>query len=56
MEQNKVYLTKKKSSAENLNQLSTLNMVRVTGLEPAHSCEHKNLNLTRLPIPPYPLG
>ena len=29
-------------------------MVRVTGLEPAHRCRHKNLNLTRLPIPPHP--
>ena len=29
-------------------------MVRVTGLEPAQPCDHKNLNLTRLPIPPHP--
>ena len=29
-------------------------LVRVTGLEPAQSCDHKNLNLTRLPIPPHP--
>jgi hypothetical protein len=29
-------------------------LVRVTGLEPAQPCDHKNLNLTRLPIPPYP--
>ena len=28
--------------------------MRVTGLEPAQPCDHKNLNLTRLPIPPYP--
>ena len=28
-------------------------MVRVTGLEPARGC-HQNLNLARLPIPPYP--
>ena len=30
-------------------------MVRATGLEPAQPCDHKNLNLTRLPIPPCPL-
>ncbi len=30
-------------------------LVRTTGLEPAQSCDHKNLNLTRLPIPPRPL-
>gem|GEM_PF-1734966 len=29
-------------------------LVRVTGLEPAHPNGHKNLNLTRLPIPPHP--
>ncbi len=29
-------------------------MVRITGLEPAQPYDHKNLNLTRLPIPPYP--
>ena len=29
-------------------------LVRVTGLEPAHRNLHKNLNLTRLPIPPHP--
>ena len=29
-------------------------LVRVTGLEPAQPCDHKNLNLTRLPIPPRP--
>ena len=29
-------------------------LVRVTGLEPACPYEHKNLNLTCLPIPPYP--
>ncbi len=29
-------------------------MVRITGLEPAQPCDHKNLNLTRLPIPPHP--
>ena len=28
-------------------------MVRVTGLEPARGY-HQNLNLARLPIPPYP--
>ena len=28
--------------------------MRVTGLEPALPCENQNLNLTRLPIPPYP--
>lgn len=47
---------KKKSSV--LIQLSgwlrTLDMVRVAGLEPVQSCLHKNLNLARLPIPPYP--
>ena len=26
----------------------------MTGLEPAQPCDHKNLNLTRLPIPPHP--
>ena len=29
-------------------------LVRTTGLEPAQPCGHKNLNLTRLPIPPCP--
>lgn len=29
-------------------------LVRVTGLEPAQPCDHKDLNLTRLPIPPHP--
>ena len=28
--------------------------VRITGLEPARDY-HQNLNLARLPIPPYPL-
>ena len=28
--------------------------MRATGLEPAQPCDHKNLNLTRLPIPPRP--
>ena len=36
------------------NAIRTLVMVRVTGLEPAQPCDHQNLNLTRLPIPPYP--
>ena len=26
----------------------------MTGLEPAQPCDYKNLNLTRLPIPPHP--
>jgi hypothetical protein len=29
--------------------------VRARGLEPPLSCENKNLNLARLPIPPCPL-
>ncbi len=29
-------------------------LVRVRGLEPPRSCPHQNLNLARLPIPPYP--
>ena len=29
-------------------------MVRVTGLEPAQPSDQENLNLSRLPIPPYP--
>ena len=29
-------------------------VVRITGLEPARSCPHMDLNHTRLPIPPYP--
>ena len=29
-------------------------LVRVKGLEPSQPCDHKNLNLTRLPIPPNP--
>ncbi len=29
-------------------------LVRETGLEPASSCEHMNLNHARLPIPPFP--
>ena len=36
------------------NAVRTLAMVRVAGLEPVQSCLHKNLNLARLPIPPYP--
>ena len=32
---------------------SRLGLVRVTGLEPAREA-HQNLNLARLPIPPYP--
>jgi hypothetical protein len=33
--------------------LKTLDfLVPRTGLEPAHPCEHKNLNLACLPIPP----
>ena len=34
--------------------LPLLLLVRVKGLEPSQSCPHKNLNLTRLPIPPNP--
>ncbi len=30
-------------------------LVRATGIEPACPCEHKNLNLARLPVPPRPL-
>ena len=29
-------------------------VVRIRGLEPPPSCPDSNLNLTRLPIPPYP--
>ena len=29
-------------------------MVRVAGLEPVPNCSDKNLNLARLPVPPYP--
>ena len=29
-------------------------VVRMTGLEPAQPCDHKILNLARLPIPPHP--
>ena len=29
-------------------------LVRKTGLEPTQYCYHKNLNLARLPIPPFP--
>lgn len=32
----------------------TLCLVRITGLEPARSCPHMDLNHARLPIPPYP--
>src|SRR5262245_53247408 len=28
--------------------------MRLTGVEPAHPCEYKDLNLARLPIPPQP--
>ena len=31
-------------------------VVRVAGVEPVRNCFHKNLNLTRLPVPPYPHG
>ncbi len=31
-------------------------MVRITRFELARPFGHKNLNLTRLPIPPYPLN
>ena len=30
-------------------------MVRVAGLEPVPDRSDKNLNLARLPVPPYPL-
>ena len=29
-------------------------MVRITGVEPARTCVHMDLNHARLPIPPYP--
>ena len=35
-------------------QMIIVCVVRVTGVEPAWYCYHKNLNLTRLPISPYP--
>lgn len=35
--------------------MQVLFLVRVTGIEPACPCEHKNLNLARLPVPPHPL-
>ena len=38
---------------KNINLLQAY-LVRVKGLEPSQSCPHKNLNLTRLPIPPNP--
>ena len=34
--------------------ITTLCMVRVTGIEPALPFENMNLNHTRLPVPPYP--
>ena len=33
---------------------SNNDFLRMTGLEPAHPCGHKDLNLARLPIPPHP--
>ena len=31
-----------------------IGLVRIRGLEPPPSCLDQNLNLARLPIPPYP--
>ncbi len=36
-----------------VSDLLTAGLVQVTGVEPARSCPHMDLNHTRLPIPPY---
>ena len=41
--------------AEKNTHLGCFFLVRVTAIEPAQPCDHKNLNLARLPVPPYPL-
>lgn len=43
-----------KKNPETLDFTGFPGMVRVAGLEPVQGCPHKNLNLARLPIPPYP--
>ena len=43
----------KKKTEPGTRLASRLGLVRVTGLEPAREA-HQNLNLARLPIPPYP--
>ncbi len=45
-----------KKRTETLYQSFSPFMVRETGLEPASSYEHMNLNHARLPIPPFPHG
>ena len=46
------FLTGKEKSLENT-AFSRDGLMRITGLEPARH-GHQNLNLARLPIPPYP--
>ena len=46
-------IQKKRTSARLL-RVEAQGLVRITGIEPARSCPHQNLNLARLPVPPYP--
>ena len=41
---------------QKIRMISHPESVRETGLEPASSYEHMNLNHARLPIPPFPHG
>ncbi len=47
-------LQKREKRSKSRKTFRPIHLVRITGLEPAQPCDHKNLNLTRLPIPPYP--
>ena len=50
-------ITKTKNNASQTESLDLRRfVVRVAGVEPVRNCFHKNLNLTRLPVPPYPHG
>ena len=53
MEQNEKKLVKSEFFSF-LTKSRSHDMVRPTGLEPAQPNDYKNLNLTRLPIPPWP--
>ena len=45
---------RKRKTQSNLSGSTGSRLVRTTGLEPAWTSAHKNLNLARLPIPPCP--
>ena len=43
-----------RNSSAFCDRIASRRLVRMTGLEPAQPCDYKNLNLTRLPVPPHP--